>query len=170
MPLLSTTYCTIVELERFMSTTAVTDFADHDADGTADTDVVEDWINHATEQLDFYLRQRHRQTQLAGSTLVNRWCVRMAARYGWQSRGNSIPASVEAEYQEEIKPALIEVRQSREGLPGVQLRDDLRMTWSNVKIDRRYRYSTVRVTKSNSSDAPTRLTQDTVKDTANTLE
>lgn len=169
MPLLSTTYCTIVELERFLSTNATIDFADHDADGVADTDVIEDCINQATDEIDLYARQQYTQTVLATSTLITRWCVVISARFLAQRRGNIVPDSIEVEWQriiEHLDAISLNTRQ----LPGLAKRADLRPTWSNLKIDRRYRYSTVRVTKTNSSDAPTRLTQDTVKDTANTLE
>ena len=169
MPLLSTTYCTIAQLQRFLSTNATTDFADHDADGMADTDVIEDCINQATEEIDLYARQQYTQTVLATSTLITRWCVVMSARFLAQRRGNIVPDSIEVEWLriiEHLEAISLNVRQ----LPGLAKRDDLRPTWSNLKIDRRYRYSTVRVTKTNSSDAPTRLTQDTTTDTANTLE
>ena len=152
-----------------MSPLAVIDFADHDASGAADTDVVEDCINQATEEIDLYARQQYTQTVLATSTLITRWCVVMSARFLAQRRGNTVPDSIEVEWQriiEHLEAISLNTRQ----LPGLAKRDDLRPTWSNLKIDRRYRYSTVRVTKTNSSDAPTRLTQDTTTDTADTLE
>ena len=72
MGLLTTTYCTVAELQRYLSTNAVTDFADHDDDGSADTDVVEDCINQATEEIDLYCRELHTQAQLATSELIPR--------------------------------------------------------------------------------------------------
>jgi len=160
MPLQSTVYCSIAELQRFLSTNAVTDFADHDADGTADTDVVEDCINQATDEIDLFARQRYTPTILATSTLITRWCVVIAARFLSQRRGNVVPDSIEVEWQR-IVEHLEAIASGLRQLPGLALRDDMRPSWSNLTIDRRWRRSTVRVTRQNSSDAPTSLTQDT---------
>lgn len=163
MTLLSIVYCTEAEVQRYLSTNAVTDFADHDADGSADTGVVDDCINQATEEIDFYCREKHSQTQLATSELVSRWCVVMAARFLCQRRGNVVPDSIESEFQR-ITDAdagfLARVASGKRSIPGISLRDDDRPTWSNLIIDRRYRRSKVRVTRANSADAPTQMTQD----------
>ena len=161
MPLQSTVYCSIAELQRFLSTNAVTDFADHDADGTADTDVVEDAINQATDEIDLFARQRYTPTILATSTLITRWCVVIAARFLTQRRGNVVPDSIDVEWQR-IADHLEAISMGRRQLPGVALREDLRPTMSNLAIDRRWRRSTVRVSRTNSSDPPTKLTQDTI--------
>ena len=154
MALLATVYCTEAELIRFMGQGAVDDFGDNDADGTADAEVVNDCINQATEEIDLYLRQRYTQAALATSTLVNRWCVVMAARFETQRRGNPVPDSIEQEWLRIADPAsglIVQIGLGHKQLPGIALRDDLRPTMSNVRIDRRYRTSTVRVTKANSS-------------------
>ena len=164
MAILSTVYCTEAEMNLFLSANAVIDFADHDDDGSADTDVVEDAINQATETIDFYLRQRHTQAQLATSNLVNRWCTVLACRFLTQRRANGVPDSIQAEWEQEVKPMLQEVRKGLEGIPGLALREDLRPTMSNLTVDRRYQRSTVRVTKPNSSNPPTKLTQDSVRE------
>ena len=65
MPLQTIVYCSIAQLDRFMSSNATTDFADHDADGTADTDVIEDCINQATDETDLYARQQYTPAVLA---------------------------------------------------------------------------------------------------------
>jgi phage gp36-like protein len=163
MALLPTTYCTEAQIQRFLSTNAVIDFADHDEDGSADTDVVNDCINQATEEIDLYLRQRYTQAVLATSTLVERWAVVMAARFLCQRRGNVVPDSIEQEWNRIADPdggLLSQISRARRQLPGMPLREDLRPTWSNLHVDRRYQRSTIRVTKQNSSDPPTKLTQD----------
>lgn len=162
MPLLSTVYCELEDLQRFMTTQGVTDWADHDADGMADTDIVEDCINQATEEIDLYARQRYTQAVLSTSTLINRWCMVMATRFLCHRRGNSPPASVEVEW-ERISQHLEDISQGKKQLPGMALRDDLRPTMSNLKIDRRFRHSKIRV-RPNSSDPPTKLTKDRVID------
>jgi phage gp36-like protein len=168
MALLATTYCDVAELQRFMSTTAVTDFADHDANGTADADVVEDAINQATEEIDMYARERYLQADLATSELVKRWCVVMAARFLCHRRGNVVPESIEQEFERIADPRtglLRLVKDSDIDIPGEQLREDLRPTFSNLTIDRRWRRSTVRVTQLNSSDAPSKMSQDLMTET-----
>lgn len=160
MPLQSTVYCTIAELQRFLSANAVADFGDHDQDGSADTDVVEDCINQATDEIDMYARQQHTPAQLATSTLITRWCVVMAARFLQERRGNVVSQSIVDQWDRIIEN-LEKVSKSRLQLPGLAKRADLRPSWSNLKVDRRFRHSTIRVTKTNSSSSPTALTQDT---------
>lgn len=163
MTLLSTVYCTEAQIQLYLSSNAVTDFADHDYDGTADTGVVDDCINQATEEIDLYLRQRYTQAVLATSTLVERWAVVMASVYLCQRRGNVVPDSLHREYEriaDTSEGLLVQIAQGKRQLPGKALRADLRPSWSNLTVDRRYRRSTVRVTRTNSTDAPTELTQD----------
>lgn len=166
--LLSTVYCSESEVQRFLSSGAVTDFADHDADGTADEHVVDDCINQATEEIDLFARQRYTQTILKTSTLVNRWCVVMASRFLCQRRGNIVPETIEREWERIADPVtghLAAIAAGRRQLPGMALREDLRPTMSNLTVDRRRQRSTIRVTNVNSSDPPTKLTQDTVIET-----
>ena len=159
MPLQTIVYCSIPELQRFMSSDATTDFADHDADGTADTDVIEDCINQATDEIDLYARQQHTQAQLATSSLINKWCIVMSARFLQERRMNGVSNSVAVQW-DRITENLQMVAENRLQLPGLAKRDDMRPTWSNLKIDRRFRHSKIRVTQTNSSSAPTKLTQD----------
>jgi phage gp36-like protein len=170
MPLLSTVYCTVEDMERLFSTVGVTAFSDHDEDTTRDVDVVEDCINQASQLLDFYLRHAHSQAQIASSTLVNRWCTVMAVRYLCQRRGNGVPESVELEWADEIKPLLEELRKDREALPGIDREDEDYMTMSNLRVDRRFNTSTIRVTPSNSSRPSTKLTQDLALDPPSYLD
>ena len=162
MALLATVYCTTAELGRYMSAAGVIDWADHDSSGTSDTDVVEDQINEATMVIDLHLRERYAKATLAAHTLVNRWCVRMAAYYLCSLRGNPPPDTVAVEFEWIAGPDgyLAKIKRGDMSLPDAAQSDDLRPTMSNVTIDRRYPHSKVRVTRPNSSDAPTKLTQD----------
>lgn len=162
MPLQSTVYCSIAELQRFLSTNAVTDFADHDADGTAETDVVEDSINQATDEIDLYARQQYTPAVLGTSTIITRWCVVIAARFLQERRGNGVSNSIAVQWDRIIEN-LEKIARNRLQLPGLAKRNDLRPTWSNLMVDRRYRRSTIRVSRTNSSDAPTQLTQDSIR-------
>ena len=162
MPLLSTVYCTVAELERFISSDAANDWGDHDNDGTADTDVVEDAINQATEEIDFFLRGQHAQSDLASSTLITRWCCVMAAKFLAERRGNPPPESIQLEFDriaDPISGLLAQVADRKRSLPGVNRRVDA-PGWSNLRIDRRRRVSTVRVTHANSNDQSTTRSQD----------
>ena len=159
MPLQTIVYCSIAELQRFMSSNATTDFADHDADGSADADVIEDCINQATDEIDLYARQQYTPAVLATSTLITRWCVVMSARFLQERRMNGVSNSVALQWDRIIE-LLEKVADNRLQLPGLAKRDDMRPTWSNLKIDRRFRHSKIRVTQTNSSSAPTKLTQD----------
>ncbi len=153
MPLLSTTYCTIAELQRFLSANAVTDFADHDDDGSADTDVVEDAINQATEEIDLYLRQQYTQANLSTSTLVTRWCCVMSAKFLAERRGNPPPDSVQLEYDRIANTAdglITQIADLKRQLPGIARRSEA-PTWSNLEIDRRYARRTARVVRQTSS-------------------
>jgi phage gp36-like protein len=163
MPLLSTTYCTVAEVQRFLSTVGAVAYADHDDDGVADTDVIEDCINQATEEIDGYAGQRHTQAALAGSSLVTRWCVIIASYFLAIRRGNPPPESLALEFNRILDPdsgMLARVATGKYQLPRVALRADLRPTWSNLRIDRRWPNSKIRVTRANSSDAATELEQD----------
>ena len=163
MALLSTVYCTTAELGRYMSAAGVIDWADHTESGTSDTDVVEDQINEATMVIDLYLRERYTAVVMAAHTLVNRWCVRLAAYYLCTLRANPPPDTVAVEFDRIAGDDgyLVRLKAGNMSLPDAAQSDDLRPTFSNTIIDRRYAHSKVRVTRSNSSDAPTKLTQDT---------
>jgi phage gp36-like protein len=167
MTLLSTVYCTEAQVQRFLSTSAVTDFADHDADGSADTGVVDDCINQATEEIDLWLRERYTQTDIATSPLVERWAVVIAARFLCQRRGNVVPDVIEGEFSRILDPdngMVARIARGHRDLPGIDQRADVRPAWSNLDVDRRYFRAKVRVTKANSSDAETDVDQKTTAD------
>lgn len=167
MALISTTYCTIHDVERKLSAYGVTAWSDHDDDGTRDVDVIEDAINQATEEMNAYLFEQYTESDLAGSTLVNRWCVTVSIYFLCSNRGNPIPDSIAREWERLMDPEegiLVRVKHGRYDIPRLNKRADMRPTWSNQRVDRRWYDSTVRVTKTNSSDAPTELTQDATRD------
>lgn len=158
MALVATPYCTATQLDRYVSSAGVVEFADHDDDGSADDEVVNDCINEATEEINGYCQQRYAPADLAGSTLVNRWAVKLAAYFLTQRRGNPPPDSFAMEFQRVV--ALLEkVAAGAYQLPGVALRADLRPSWSNLRVDRRYGQRKIRVKKDTSSDSPTELRQ-----------
>jgi len=162
MTLISPVYCTEADMNRYLSANAVIDFADHDEDNTADTGVTDDCINQATEELDLFLTERYAQAELQTSTIVNRWATVIACRFLCQRRGNVVPDSMETEW-ERIQGHLEAIAADRRSLPGIALRDQMIPTMSNLAIDQRYRRNKSRVTRTNSSTAPSKLPRDFTK-------
>ncbi|MCI0333551.1 MAG: DUF1320 domain-containing protein [Planctomycetes bacterium] len=154
MTLIANTLCTETEMQRLFSVYGVTAHADHDADGVSDSGVVDDCINQATEEIRFYLWKNYSDAALTTSTLVNRWATTLAVYFLCLRRGNPVPDSLLAEFQR-----IMELLASGQPIPNLPLRGDLRPTMSNVEIDRRYYRNKIRVTRPNSTDAATTLTQ-----------
>lgn len=150
-------------MERYFSSVGVVAFSDHDEDLVADDGVVDDCINEATEELANYLTQRYDHTALASSHTVIGWATKVACYFLCLRRGNPAPQSISEEFNRILNPddgLAIRVSRGNYQIRGLALRDDQRPTWSNLRIDRRWPNSKTRVTRTNSSDAPTDLTQD----------
>ncbi len=163
MALLATVYTSVAKVQRFMSHAFALMASDHEEDGEPNSDVIEDAINWATEEIDMYATQRYSESGLSGSELVSRWCTLLAAYFLSQTRGNPPPAAWE-EMVKRLYDNLTKIASGTLKLPGVSLRADMRPTMSNVVIDRRYRRSKARVSQANSSDPTTELTQDVAND------
>ena len=163
MTLLAITYCTQTDMERKLGEKGVIEFADHDNDHVADTDVVDDAINQATEELDAYATQRYTQTQLATSTLVTRWATVLACYFLTTNRGNPPPESLASEFAR-IMALLVQVASGEYQIPGLSLRSDMRPTLSNLRIDRRYIQSKARVEQAISTNTPTTQKQHKIED------
>lgn len=159
MTLIANPLCTETDMERLLSAYGVTAFADHDRDGVADDGVADDCINQATEEIRGFAWMWYSDAQLATSTLVNRWATVLSCHFLCTRRGNGPPESLQAEFQR-IFDLLQRVADGTYRIPGLALRGDFRPSMSNVAVDRRYPHSTIRVTRHNSTDAPTTLTQD----------
>jgi hypothetical protein len=163
MALLSTTYNSEAELIRFLSQNGFDDALDNDLDGTADTEVANDCINQAAGEIELYGRMRYTQAQLASSDLIKRWSIICSAKFAFERRGNVVPASIAAEWDRIMDPQqgkLPLIARGRLELPGIALRGDLRPTFSNLEVDRKWLHSTIRRTNENSSDASTALSRD----------
>lgn len=159
MTLISPAYCDQPDVERLFSSYGVTAFADHDGDGNPDAGVVNDCINQATEEINLYCQQWYTPAVLETSTLINRWCTVYATVFLCERRGNPVPDSLAAEFAR-IAAKLEQILAGTLKLPGLAMRDDMRPSMSNLTVDRRYNRSRIRVTPQNSTDSPTRLTQD----------
>lgn len=159
----ATPYCTLEDMQRLFSSQGVTAFSDHDADGQDDDGVTDDCIDQATEEINYYAMQFYSAASLAASTLINRWCTVLAVVFLCQRRGNPIPDSLASE-REAIIAKLIEIRSGIGKLPGVAYKSNLRPSFSNLEIDRRFPSSRVRVNRTNSDGVATTLTQKAVGD------
>lgn len=146
-----TTLITAVELteqaamERLFSAAGVTSFSDHENTGETDTDVVQDAIYDASEEILGAIFNRYEPEQVARSRVVRTWATFLACYYLCLRRGNDYPASWSTEI-ERIRAELELIRHGK-GLRGIPLRADLRPTWSNLQIDRRWPRSKVRVVR-----------------------
>lgn len=158
---MSTNYCAAEDVERLFSTAGVLAFSDPDQDGTEDTGVLDDCIEQASDEITLLIHDRYEESALAANRMVTRWATTLATYFLCQRRGNPVPETLQTEFTRIIK-LLTQIGQGLQNIPGVPLRCDLRPTWSNLTADRRYRRSKTRVTRTNSSDPPTRLTQDSV--------
>jgi phage gp36-like protein len=154
-----TLYSTQTEIERLLSSYGVLAFSDHDESGTADVDVIADCIDQASDEMVMLLRDRYDEPALSACNLVRRWTTLLAAYFLCMRRGNPVPESIQKEY-ERVSELMKQVSFGHLNLPDVPQRFDLRPTWSNLRVDRRWPRSKTRVKRVNSSDAPTFLTQD----------
>jgi phage gp36-like protein len=132
-------------MERLFSAAGVTAFSDHEQIGETDTDVVQDAIYDASEEILGAIVNRYEPEQVARRRVVRIWAPFLACYYLCLRRGNDYPASWSTEI-ERIRAELELIRHGK-GLRGIPLRADLRPTWSNLQIDRRWPRSKVRVVR-----------------------
>lgn len=155
--------CTQTEVERLLSVAGVVAFSDHEDEATGNSDVVDDAIDRASGEILLFLANRYDPDVLAESSLVRRWATVGAACYLCQTRNNPPPESLVGQWEQLIADPdgiIPKIGLGKLRLAGVQMRYDSRPAFSNLRVDRRWPTSKVRVTKVNSSDAPTTLTQD----------
>lgn len=144
-------YTTQAKIERLFSSLGVRYYSDHDETGVTDTDVVTDCISQSDGEIDLYCRGRYSEAGLSGSTLIERWSTILATCYLCERRGNPVPDSL-AKEADRIYERLEKIQTGAMQLPGVAFGQDLRPAFSNLTVDRRYRYSKIRVTTPNSSN------------------
>lgn len=157
----SATYCTQTQMERYFSAAGITAFADHDGDGTANDDVVQDCIDQAADEINAYAMQRYEASVLATSTLITRWAVVLACYFLCTRRGSMPAESLQLEY-DRIMGKLQEIPSGVFKLPGLMTRSDFRPGFSNMTVDRRYPFSKARVVRTSSDQINTPLPQKTV--------
>lgn len=156
---MSDVYCTVRDIERFLSTAGVDSFADHDFDGYREAGVVDDAIQFAAAQIRNALCSRYESSSLVGNETVREWNMILAARRVCSSRANPIPDTVELRYQEAVE-AMRMIGRGDGSLCGVLQKSTNVPTWSNLRVDRRYDRERIRVVKETSSPIGSDLEQD----------
>lgn len=149
-------YCTQAELELKFSAYGVQAFSDHDDTGSANEDVITSCIDEASGEIDMYCSRFYTSSVLADSRWINHSCVTIALKVLCECRGNPVPDSLMNRYTEIIK-MLERIRDGQDQLPDSALRSDLRPGFSNISIDRRYRFSRARVNKTSSTQRESTL-------------
>jgi hypothetical protein len=163
------TYCTETDVDTLLSAEAknlwLDDNSDHAVDSTERARLTTQGINWATSRVNFYCQRRYESSDLADSWLVNDWATVVAVRWLCTRRGNSVPQSIQALYDEVIGD-LEQVRDGKMQLPDIGSRSVEWMVWSNVKVDWRYPLRRVRVQRpiSERSERNYRQRNDTVAD------
>ena len=144
-------------MERLFSAAGVRNFSDHEQVGETDDEVVLDSIYDASEEILGAIYNRYTPENVAKSRQAHLWATFLAVYYLCFRRGNDPPGS----FMEEIARIRSELELVHKGkaLRGIPLRADLRPTFSNLQVDRRYPRSKVRVVRQTSSLPATNTTQ-----------
>lgn len=163
MTLIANCLTSHAEMERCFSSYGLTACSDHNQSGLQDDDVVDDCANQGSYDVLNYAGHRYSQAALYTHTTAREWATLFACYKLSYRRGNPVNEAFSLA-REEAMAQLKLIPSGAFKLFGLAERGDLRPTWSNVQVDRRHRHSTIRVTQPNSSDAPTQLTQDHLRE------
>lgn len=137
-------YCTEAQMNRRFSASGVNQYSDHNYDGNNDTDVVNDAIDAATEEINMYcLPRTYTAALLATSAMIERWCVDLAVCYLCENRGNPPPDSIMASC-ERIREKLEKVLRGQLDIPGLAFSKPIHLNMYNLEVDRRYRNASIR--------------------------
>ncbi len=168
MTLHASSSITETDLQEYLSSAGVIAFADHDASGTSDTDVVNNCINRAVSRVLDYAGQQYEVNAdfIAHQTIID-WEIVGASYFLTGLRGSQRPESIAEDYQEIFgKGGLLEqVLRGSYQLYGLAKRGGKAPSFSNVTIDRRHPYRKIRV-KPNSSNVQSPPQTDDILDPA----
>ena len=110
-------------------------------------------VNYATGKCNLYLLERYEASILVDSWIVHHWATVIAARWLCKRRGNSVPESLEDEY-EEIIEEMQKVKEGELSLGDVAQRESDQPTFSNVTVDTTYDLRQIRVQRPISEQSP----------------
>lgn len=122
--------------------------------------------SYATTRVLFYAVQRYDATALASSWLVNEWSTVIACHWLCCRRANGVPDSLHELMYGDGKATnrgvmgdLADIRAERAIIPDVGTRNVPWFSWSNVRVDPRYRVRQVRVERPLSERTATQYPQ-----------
>jgi hypothetical protein len=153
-------------LIRYLSENGIISFGDHDEDGAADTGVLDDCKQFGSSQTAGRLAKRYTYAMLLTAPMMSEVFAVATLRRYCMRRGNGVPASLEAAYQEFFaKDGLVDqiadgtipltdvngnpLRPKNANAPG----------WANLHVDRWYPESKIRVISGNSDMSPSKLSR-----------
>ena len=117
-------------------------------------------VNVGSERVDRFCLTQYDASDLTGSWTVWFWATIVAAYWLMSRRGNAIPASLEAYYQEATQEMIL-MKQGTLPIPGVPFRNELAPSWSNVRLDGHYSIRQLRVQRPLSERSPAQFPQKT---------
>lgn len=155
--------CDKEDMTKVLSLHGIVAFSDHDETGEANDDVIDDCRGQATDEITGWLVPLYEANGLSESRLVKRWTAIHACVLLCKTQGNPVPDSLYDEFDRIFKSPEGLVHKAKTGKFVIT---DARRTstnvpsFSNLTVDRRYRYEQVRVTPQNSSPVPSQIEQD----------
>lgn len=143
-------YTTVPLMERYLSPFGVEAFADHDNDGVADDDVIDDVLGETTRMITNILCPRYDSEQLTGNDSITDIATVIACRLLCLRRGNPPPDSLEMRYQELMK-YLEALASGAQKICGLRSKPGGTPVWSNLTVIRGYGDTKHRVIRGSSS-------------------
>lgn len=150
-----------------MSAAGIVSFADHDADGVSDADVVGDCQTYADGYIVGILSTRYTAANVATASIIVEVSAVLTLRELCLRRGNPPPASLEARYQEIVSEGGMLDRIASGKLPlvdgngdRVPQRNGFAPSHANLMVDRRYAERRIRVVDGSSNMTSTDLRRD----------
>lgn len=137
-------------LEREFGQDAVVSWSDHEESGNVVSDVVDDALEYADQEILFGLNGIYAEAELATSALVKHWATILTGLKLFGNRANTPPEWLVKE-AESIRAMMKQVCDGLRTIPGLTPLGALVPTMSNRVIDRRYTERTVRVQNQTSS-------------------
>lgn len=115
-------------------------------------------INWASSRINMYCQFRYDTVDLAQSWLVNDWATIFAIRFLCSRRGNPVPSSIQALYDEAIAD-LKSIRAGQFDIPDIGTRSPAHPAWSNQIVRQEYWQKKLRVETAISDKSPTSYPQ-----------
>ena len=135
-------YTSRTEIARLFSETAVQLREDDDDDGTAESGVIQDCVDEATDTINLYCFDWYEAAAMSENLTVRRWATLIGCYLLSQRRGN--PAQFKDRY-EELIARLERIQTGELHVPRLATKKDFTPGVSNYSINDRFRIKKVRV-------------------------